>query len=210
MPAQPSSKSPAQTDIFGITVLSSSHKDIRRLKRQGNKPVIHGNKSWGASFLLMDYLLENPLPKGSKVLDIGCGWGLASLFCAKQFAAQVTAIDADDSVFPFLQCHAEHNNVAINCEQKRFEELDEPYLQQFDVIIGADICFWDQLAEPVTALIDRACQAEVKTILISDPERPPFFAVADHCMDAFYAELYPHTTTHPRKISGAILIIENA
>ena len=43
----------------------------------------------------MDYLGCQGLPEGVKVLEVGCGWGLAGIFCAKHFRAVVTGVDAD-------------------------------------------------------------------------------------------------------------------
>ena len=40
---------------YGIYLLQSQHRLIRRLKRL-YEPSVHGHKTWGASFLLMDYL----------------------------------------------------------------------------------------------------------------------------------------------------------
>ena len=195
---------------YGVNFLSSSHKDIRRLKRHHQQPSLHGNKFWGASYLLMDYLLANPLALDSHVLEIGCGWGLGGIFCAKTFQANVTAIDADPSVFPYLHCHADHNNVNIETHSCYFNEISSEDLAGFDIIIGADICFWDELSDELFALIEKACDADVKKIIISDPERPPFFELAQQCIEHFYAELTPYSVDLPKRSAGAILIIENA
>lgn len=195
---------------YGVTFLSGEHKDIRRLKRESDQPSIHGNKFWGSSYLLMDYLLENPIALESKVLEIGCGWGLGGIFCAKTFKANVTAIDADPSVFPYLHCHAEHNNVMIETHSCYFSEISKEDLENFDIVIGADICFWDELADEVMDLIEKACEAGVKQILISDPERSPFLELAENCIDQFYGELLPRSVDLPRRTRGALLVIENA
>ncbi|MGK0440568.1 MAG: putative nicotinamide N-methyase [Pseudohongiellaceae bacterium] len=195
---------------YGVKFLSASHKDIRHLKGQENQPSIHGNKFWGSSYLMMDYLQNNPLEIGSNVLEIGCGWGLGGIFCAKTFKANVTAIDADPSVFPYLHCHAEHNDVVIQTHNCYFNEITTEDLACFDVVIGADICFWDELAEEVLGLVEKACDADVKKILISDPERAPFFDMAQVCIDEFYGELLPYSVDEPTRTNGAILVIENA
>ena len=51
---------------FGVKVLNSNHKDIRRLKREGHIAEIHGNKFWNSSFLIMDHLRKHPLKKRSR------------------------------------------------------------------------------------------------------------------------------------------------
>lgn len=197
-------------EAYGVKFLLSQHKDIRSLKRSSLEPSIHGNKFWGSSYLIMDYLQQNPLKKHSKVLEIGCGWGLAGIYCAKQFKAEVSAVDADDAVFPYLQLHANYNKVHIETQKQFFEKITTRQLSQYEVLIGADICFWEELAGSVYNLVNRAIKAGVKKIIISDPERAPFFTLADRCIEKFYAELEPWSVTRPRKASGCLLIIENA
>ena len=194
---------------YGVKFLQSQHKDIRRLKRSSSEPSIHGNKFWGSSYLIMDYLQKNPIQPASRVMELGCGWGLASIYCAKKFQAQVTAVDADDAVFPYLQLHAEHNKVQIQTLKSYFEKITVKQLSQYDVLIGADICFWDELADVVFNLVKRAIKAGVKKIIISDPERPPFFTLSERCIDKFHAELEPWSVNKPRRASGCLLIIEN-
>ncbi len=46
-------------------------------------------------------------------MEVGCGWGLLSIYCAKNFQAQLTGVDADKNVFPFLKLHAKANGVKI-------------------------------------------------------------------------------------------------
>jgi predicted nicotinamide N-methyase len=196
-------------EAYGVKFLQSQHKDIRRLKRSSIEPSIHGNKFWGSSYLIMDYLQKNPLKEGSKVMELGCGWGLAGIYCAKHFQAEVTGIDADDAVFPYLHLHTQHNNVQIETQKQYFEKITTKQLSQYDILIGADICFWEELADIVFKLIDRAIKAGVKKIILSDPERAPFFDLSDRCIDKFYAELEPWSVSQPRKASGCLLIIEN-
>jgi predicted nicotinamide N-methyase len=197
-------------EAYGIKFLLSQHKAIRSLKRSSTEPSIHGNKFWGSSYLIMDYLQQHPLKKGSNVMEVGCGWGLAGIYCAKKFQARVTAIDADDAVFPYLHLHAEYNKVHIDTQKKYFEKITTKQLSHYDVLIGADICFWDELADSVFNLINRAIKAGVKKIIISDPEREPFFTLSERCIDKFYAELEPWSVSKPRQARGSLLIIENA
>lgn len=199
-------------DAFGVTMLTSKHKDIRRIKREQEEPSIHGHKFWGSSYLLMDYLSKkrNRPKKGIKVLELGCGWGVAGIYCAKHFNAKVTGIDADDAVFPFLHAHADINGVSITTRQQYFEKITAKQLAEYDLIIAADVCFWDELADTLYKLIKRACKAGVGKIVIADPERSPFFELSERCIDKFYAELEPWAVDEPRRASGSLLIIENA
>ena len=197
-------------NAFGISILSAQHKAIRRLKRSAPTPSIHGNKSWGSSYLLMDFLQHNPPPQGARIMELGCGFGLAGIHCAKAYNARVLAIDADPAVFPFLQLQAQHNGVDIETQQQYFETITLEQLAPIDVLIASDICFWDTLAETVAALVDRACEAGVSRIVIADPERPPFFEMANDAMQEHYGELFQWRVAQPQRASGCILLIENA
>lgn len=198
------------SERFGVQRLHAAHPAMRRLRRQGNIPSIHGNKHWPSADLLMDYLLQHPLPKRSRVLDAGCGWGLGGIFCAKQFNCRVTALDADAAVFPYLQAHAELNGVKVTCHQELFQKVKAPLLEKIDTVIAADVCFWDELVKPLQKLIDRAIDNGVKRVVIADPEREPFFKLAERCIKRHCAELLDwRSERHPR-VSGAILLIENS
>ena len=196
-------------EAYGVVSLSSRHPALRRLKAEQESPSIHGNKLWGACYLLMDYLEEQPLERGSKILDLGCGWGLGSIYCAKTFGAQVTALDADPAVFPFLQLLAEYNGVNVSPLVKSFSELSVNELAQYDVIIGADICFWDELATEVQKVINLAISAGVGQIILTDPQRPPFNELAEYCVDEHFAEIHQIEVDTPRRFTGSALVIEN-
>ncbi|MGK0500398.1 MAG: putative nicotinamide N-methyase [Oceanicoccus sp.] len=198
------------SEAYGVSLLKACHKDLRQLKKQQQDPSIHGNKFWGSSYLIMDYLAQNPMKTNCKVLELGCGWGLAGIYCAKTFAADVTAIDADRAVFPFLHLHAKHNDVSIKTKQQYFEAITGKQLAEYDLIIGADICFWDELGETVFKLIKRACKAGVDKIIIADPQRAPFTNMAERCVEEFYADLESWAVDEPRRATGSLLIIENA
>lgn len=207
MPGQPR---PTSQRAYGVKLLTSQHPEIRRLKRESDAPSIHGNKTWGSSFLLMDYLKKHPIPKGSRVLELGCGWGPAGIYCAKKFKARVTGIDADDAVFPYLELHAQENGVEIETRQIRFEKLTRKILSKYDVIIGGDICFWDELALVLEKLVNRAVKAGVKQIILADPGRPPFLDMADRCVDKHCAEFLSWEAKRPRHSTGCLLVVENA
>ena len=119
-------------------------------------------------------------------------------------------MDADPAVFPFLEVAAKLNGVSTTPLVKRFEKLTTRRLSQFDMLIATDICFWDELVDPVYKMVNRAVKAGVKHILIADPERPTFHEMAERCVKKHCAELIEWETHSPIKARGAIMIIENA
>jgi predicted nicotinamide N-methyase len=194
----------------GVTMPTASHPAIRRVKKQGHEPSIHGNKLWKSSFLLIDYLNKNRPEHAGAVIDVGCGWGISGIWCARTLGSAVTSVDADKNVYPFLNAVADINNVSTTPLVSRFEKLSKRQLAQFDMLIAADICFWDELVNPVSNMVNRAVDAGVKKIVIADPERSSFFEMAERCIDKHCGELLEWQSSGSVPASGAVLVIENA
>jgi predicted nicotinamide N-methyase len=190
----------------GVRVLLSSHPEVRKLKRL-HPTSFHGNKPWASSWLLMDYIKRLGLKGGTRVMEVGCGWGLAGIYCAKMYAAAVTGVDIDAEVFPYLHLHAGVNKVKIDTIHNGFDDLKGKHLWDTDVLIGADVCFWDTMVAPLKSLIRRALRARVRLLLIADPGRSPFDEVADYFAERLRGEILEWTTSRPRRIQGRILKI---
>jgi predicted nicotinamide N-methyase len=203
-------KTSTEKRFRGVIMPTASHPQIRRVKRQGNYPSIHGNKLWKSSCLIIDYLKHNPPEHADTVIDVGCGWGASGIWCAKKLGSSVTSMDADPDVFPFLDVAADLNGVVTTPLVSRFEKLTTRQLARFDMLIAADICFWDELVDPVCKMVNRAVKAGVKQIMIADPERPTFHEMAERCVKRHCADLVEWETRSPIKASGAIMIIHNA
>ena len=193
---------------YGIRVLQSRHPEIRRLKRL-HTPSVHGNKHWVSSWLLMDYFKHHPLPKRARVMEIGCGWGLAGIYCAKKFNAIVTGVDIDPEVFPYLRLHADINKVHISTLHQKFNKIKKNDLHNIDVVIGADICFWDKMVHPLRRFINRALHAGVKLVIIADPARSPFEKLSDYFVKKGKGGTLDWHVQRPRNIAGQLLKINN-
>ncbi len=199
---------PKQFSRFKIKRMTASHPAMQKLKREGHIASIHGNKHWPSADLLMDFLQEHPLPKRKRIIDVGCGWGLSGIYCAKTFDAKVTAVDADDAVFPYLHAHAALNDVAIKTHHGDFKSLKGKVLDKVHTVVGTDICFWDELVKPLYGVIKRAMNAGAKRIVIVDPGRSPFFELAKKCEKKFDAELIDWTSSKYPQIDGYVLYIK--
>ena len=191
---------------YGIYLLRSQHRLIRRLKKR-YQPSVHGHKTWNASFLLMDYLDHKPIAKGTKVLEIGCGWGPASVYCASRFKAKVTGLDIDREVFPFLDVLAELNGVKVKRLVSKFENLKTKQLAGFHTIVGSDVCFWDSMVKPLYQLVNRAMKAGTQRFIITDPGRPTFYELADMCSKKFKVKLSEWYAVEPERFEGEIVEI---
>lgn len=144
---------------------------------------------------------------GSHVLDVGCGWGLGGIYCAKNHHATVTGIDIDSEVFPYLRLHAKINNVEIHTMEKRLEEITIRQLKTFNILIGADICFWDTMVESLIGLIHRALEAGIQSVFITDPGRSTFKQLAKYFAKHGEGEIWNWEVTIPLVFKGQILKI---
>ena len=199
---------PVRAEIldYGVRVLRSRHLGIRELKRL-HSPAYQGFRVWASSWLLMDFFKHRGLHHGVRILDVGCGWGLAGIYCAKNHGATVTAVDIDSEVFPYLHLHEEINKVEIATMQKGFDGLRAKHVKNFDIVIGADICFWDSMVDSLKRFIYRALKTTVCMVLIADPGRTPFEELGEHFVEKRIGRILEWAVSHPYPIQGRILKI---
>ena len=203
-----------EREVCGIKILKPSHPELRQLKKAHN-PSAQGYKLWNSTWLLLDFLEGQDLAPGTRVLDAGCGWGLAGICCARHYQARVTAVDIDPEVFPFLRLHAQANEVEIHTLAAGFDAIPASMLRQQDLLIGADICFRDSMVEPLYRLVERALQAGVQRIALSDPGRRAFEKLGAWCAQNLGAVVHDWQAQEPLiawsgaglQIRGRLLLI---
>src|SRR5690554_8058914 len=108
------------------------HKTIR--------PALFGQRAWGSSFLLIDYLSEHPLTEDCKLLELGCGWGVVSDYAASQLGIKATGMDIDDKVLPYIDTLAATNDSRIKSLHASIAELNDKKLRKLKVLVGAHYC----------------------------------------------------------------------
>ena len=194
---------------YGLYFLKPSHPLIRKM-RKNIRPSEFGQKTWGASFLAIDWLQENPLPKHTRLLELGCGWAPIAVYAASQQQIKATGMDIDDSVFPYMDVLAEMNECRVRALHSSYTDLSAEQLQKFTALIGADICYWDNLTDELMALFQRAQNAGIQQIVIADPGRSTFTQLCDQC-----EQRWPHAFQHeywyalePKRMEGQLLILD--
>ena len=189
---------------YGTWTLTSRNRRVKNLLK-AYEAEVHGDRTWDASYLLMDYLLARPPRKRSRVLELGCGWGPGSVFCAQRFASRVTAVDRDPNVFPYLELAAELNEVRVKTLESPFEDLSRALLGRQELIIGSDICFWEELVRPLARVIGRALRNGARRVVITDPGRQPFLDLGDRLGRRFQVDVDPWYASDPGRFEGFVM-----
>jgi cyclopropane fatty-acyl-phospholipid synthase-like methyltransferase len=89
--------------------------------------------------MLLEELVENvSLKRGMRVLDLGCGCALSSIFLAKEFGVQVFAvdlwIDATDNYKRLQEMHVDDLVIPIHADAHQLPFADD----YFDAVISVD------------------------------------------------------------------------
>jgi predicted nicotinamide N-methyase len=106
---------------------------------------------------------------GKRVLEIGCGIGLASIVLHKM-GVDITASDYHPRAQEFLSRNLVDNNLSPMKFQAIDFEKENPLLGKFDLIIGSDVLYQPQHAQKLAGFISLHSSDDVK-VLVVDPAR---------------------------------------
>lgn len=123
---------------------------------------------WDAGLLLAAAMSAEPI-EGRRILEVGCGLGIASLVLQDR-GADILATDIHPLAGEFLEDNAAANNV----EMPPFVAVDwrnpPEDLGLFDLIIGSDLLYERDQPEGLAEFMARCCK-EDGMVIITDPGR---------------------------------------
>jgi predicted nicotinamide N-methyase len=123
---------------------------------------------WPSGRLLAEAMATHDIA-GKRILELGCGLGLASLVLRHR-GADVVASDYHPLAETFLAYNAALNELpAVAYRTLRWDAPNET-LGRFDLIIGSDVLYERDHAERLSALLPRHANL-VSEVLITDPGR---------------------------------------
>ena len=123
---------------------------------------------WGGGLALARHILNHPeIVAGRTVLDLGAGSGIVAIAAAKAGAKNVIAADIDPYAIAATDLNAAANGVAVSAF---FGDLTAGSPPAVDVVLVGDLFYEADLAERVTAFLDRCLGAKIE-VLIGDPWR---------------------------------------
>jgi predicted nicotinamide N-methyase len=123
---------------------------------------------WAGGMALARHILDRPeTVAGRRVLDLGAGSGLVAIAAAKAGARTVAAAEIDRYGIAAIALNAEANGVALTVIEDDLTASPPPPV---DLVAVGDLFYERDLAERVTAFLDR-CLAAGIDVLIGDPWR---------------------------------------
>lgn len=106
---------------------------------------------------------------GKRILELGCGIGLASLVLQRR-GARVVASDVHPLAEPFLAYNAALNALdAVSYRQLRWD-VPLPTLGRFDLIIASDVLYEPAQVRHLEGVIERHAEDRAE-VLVTDPGR---------------------------------------
>jgi predicted nicotinamide N-methyase len=123
---------------------------------------------WPAGRLLAQAMQRFEV-EGKRILELGCGIGLASLVLQRR-GANVVASDAHPLAEVFLAYNAALNGLpALHYRQLRWD-TPLPTLGRFDAIIASDVLYERGHAELIDEVVERHASPDAE-VLVTDPGR---------------------------------------
>ena len=123
---------------------------------------------WPAGALLA-HAMDRFDIEGKRILELGCGIGLASLVLQRR-GADVVASDLHPLAEVFLAYNAALNDLPAVPFRHIHWDLDTPNLGMFDVIIASDVLYERGHAELIAGMVERHA-LPVAEVLVADPGR---------------------------------------
>ncbi|GAA3947327.1 class I SAM-dependent methyltransferase [Allohahella marinimesophila] len=151
---------------------------------------------WGSGEILARYLFDYDVA-GKRVLEVGCGIGLASLLLSHR-GADITATDYHPEAGNFLA-----ENARLNGDREipflRISWADEiEELGKFDLIVGSDLLYETEHVDLLSHFIERHAKPACEVIIV-DPGR------GNHARFSKRMVAYGYAHTQSLSVHGAAL-----
>jgi predicted nicotinamide N-methyase len=133
---------------------------------------------WPSGLALADLMATRTIDPDERILELGCGLGLASLVSHRR-GADITASDCHPLAARFLRVNSRLNRLAALPYRHGHWSApadasapagEQPVQGRFDLIVGSDVLYERDDGATLSAYIDRHAAARAEVMLI-DPNR---------------------------------------
>jgi len=135
---------------------------------------------WASSVSLARWCLTFPALQGKRVLELGCGLGLAGIAAARA-GANVVLSDYEEDALLFARYNALLNATGSDPELLLFDWRQPRHGRSFDVLLGADILYERRHFLPLLQAFETLLSPE-GIVVLTDPDRSTgnaFFRLAE-------------------------------
>lgn len=163
---------------FEEEVITLRRKTLKILRPKRLEDVFQGDpfletekfpfwfKIWEGSLILADYLAT--LSEKKKILELGCGLGVVSLF-ASAFGHEVLATDIEELPLKILQKSAELNNLSFKIQ--KLDILNPELKETFDIIAASEILYKKSFYDPLLKFFKDYLKPTSEVLLAHSEER---------------------------------------
>lgn len=139
----------------------------RRVAR-GLEPMPYWAQVWPASVAMARLLMRGPSLAGQRVIDLGCGLGVAAAAAARR-GARVVLFDADRTALRFARFNVEQNDgLDVETVLADWRHVDPP--GRCDLVLMADVTYDDAQHAAQLGMLERVLAAG-GCALHADPSR---------------------------------------
>lgn len=137
-------------------------------------------KLWESAIVLAQLLVGQKYDGNTRMLELGAGLGVPGLAAAAA-GCSVTLSDYEELILDFERVNA----AASGLDNVSFEMLDwlnPPEMEQYDIIVGAEILFREEFFSPLLNIMRKALKPEGVIYLAHDVKRKslkPFLQMAE-------------------------------
>lgn len=122
---------------------------------------------WGSGQALARWLLDHAdAARGRRVVDLGCGSGVAAIAAGLAGARQVIAVDVDAAARQVTRANARANGLSPERLQVR-----QRVPEHWDLLLASDVLYDASLRPEIQRLRQQAVERGA-TLLAGEPERP--------------------------------------
>lgn len=159
---------------------------------------------WPSAIALSEHLLQSGSLEGKRVLELGCGCGLAGIV-AGQLGGNVTVTDYKEDALQLARENWDRNGMAP-AQVQNLDWRAAPTMEPFEIILAADVAYDEAMFGGLIETFGRLlCPGG--EIIVAEPGRPQanaFFArllAAGYKIDTTHHRVFLHETTFAITVS---------